>query len=224
MSMPALSFDDGEVLVDPDDLKMPERAIHRQTADLIGLAATHLLGTEVRVFRDLNWYPDDGGTAIAPDVMVLPRAAADPLPRSYRQDETDGPPPLAVVEVASDTDTFASLRSKARRYQRLGTTVYVVVVDEDPCVLRLGSDDEEFIDWTGRPIPELGGPVLDIDGGRPRLTMPDGLQAASDAALMAAMEERAEAAESRASEAERRAEELAARLRALGEEPDQPVT
>jgi Uma2 family endonuclease len=221
VSMSALSFDDGEVLVDPDDLKMPERAVHRQTADLLGLAATHLLGAEVRVFRDLNWYPSDGGTAVAPDVMILPRTAVDPLPRSYRQDETGGPPPLAVIEIASDTDTFASLRAKARRYQRLGTTVYVVVVDDEPCVLRLGPDDDEFVDWTGRPLPELGGPSMDVVDDGPRLTMPDGVQAASDAELMAAVEERAA---QRAEEAERRAEELAIRLRALGEEPDQPVT
>jgi Uma2 family endonuclease len=207
-----------------DNLKMPERAIHRQTVDLMALAATRLLGDEVWIFRDLNWYPPDGGTATAPDIMVLPRAALDELPRSYRQDKTGGPPPLAVVEIASDDDSYARVRAKARRAQQLGSVFYLVVVenqqsDDDQSVLRLGADDAELTAWTGRPIPELGDIALSFTNGVPTLTLPDGTTAQSDADLVATAEGRADAAEGRADAAEARVRALEARLRDLGAEP-----
>jgi hypothetical protein len=216
--MPAVSFEWDNDL-NPDDLKMPERALHRQTVDLLALGATERLGPAVWVFRDLNWYPDDGAGPVAPDIMVLPRSALDELPTSYRQEDVVGPPPLVVVEVASDSDTFASLRAKAHRYRRLGTTAYVVVLDDDQCVLRLGPSDVELVSWTAEPIPELGDLCLEFADGEPLLTLPDGTTGRSDADLMAAMRRRAEVAEGRAEVAEGRAEALAAQLRVLGVEP-----
>ena len=162
MSMPTLSFDDDHPLVDPDQLKMPEADGHRCAVDLIGLAAIRLLGPEFRVFRDMNWYPTGGGNPVAPDLMVLPADATEPRPTSYRQDQTDGPSPTVVVEVPSECDSFVSFREKAFRYQSLGTTVYLVVVEGACSVLRLGADDTEplLVDRpshprTGWPPPRL---------------------------------------------------------------------
>lgn len=218
MSMSLVFDDDG--LVDPDDLKVPERAAHRQAVDVIALVATHLLGDDVRIFRDLNWYPADEGPPVAPDVMVLAASAVEPRPRSYRQGP-DGPAPLVVVEVPSDRDSFADFRAKNRRYQALGTTVYSVVIDgPQGAVLRFAADDVEPVSWTGQPIPELGRLVIEFDHGRDGdgetlvVVTPDGLRASSDAEFVA------EEAANRAEEAADRAEALARQLRALGVEPE----
>lgn len=222
MSMPAWSIDaDDPVNNDPvnnDDVKMPERHLHRQTIDVIALAASGLIAPELRIFRDMNWYPTDDGGPIAPDMMVLARAAIEELPRSYRQDQTKGPAAVVAVEIASDTDTFASLRAKARRYQRLGTTAYVVVLDHDQCLLRLAAGDSELVTWTGRPMPELGDLRVEFDGEHPFVRLPDGTTAHTDADLV---DHARQQAQGRADAAEGRAEALAARLRALGVDPDE---
>lgn len=214
MAMPAVQFDDDPPVVDPDQLKMPEAAAHRGAVDLIGLAATRLLGPDTRVFRDLNWYPTDGGGPMAPDLMVLPAGAVEPSPTSYRQDQTGGPPPMVVVEVPSESDTFVSFRAKAFRYQGLGTVVYLVVV-EGPrqTVLRLGpNDDGEPRPWVDQPIAELGGLRLGFDGGELVAITPAGVRAARDVDLLTQAEDRATAAEERA-------EALLRQLQALGVEP-----
>lgn len=208
----AISPDD-HPLADPDLLKMPKSAPHSRTVDLLALATTHLLGTEVWVFRDLNWYPTDGGNAVAPDVMVLPRPALDAPPKSYRQDESGGPAPLAAVEVVSDTDSFAALRAKARRYQRLGAVAYVVILDDEHGVLRLGPDDGELVSWIGAPLAELGGFRLEFVDGDLELTMPDGTTARTGSDLIAAA----------ADKAEREAQALRDQLRSLGVEPTNPT-
>lgn len=212
MSMPTLQFDDDH-LVDPDQLKMPESDGHRRTVDLIGLAVSRLLGPEFRVFRDMNWYPAGGGNPMAPDLMVLPAGATDPRPTSYRQDLTDGPSPVAVVEVPSESDGFVAFREKAFRYQALGTPVYLVVIEGARAVLRLGPQDTEPMPWANRPIDELGGIQLGFDGDDLVLTTPDGVRATSDADLLDVVERRADAAEARA-------EALRRQLDALGVVPE----
>ena len=219
--MPALVSDEPDPLFDPDELKMPESPAHRRTIDMIALAAARMLGPEHRVFRDMNWYPTDGGTAIAPDLFVLP-ADAMPLPagavadwpKSYRQDQSDGPAPSVVVEIPSDSDGFASLRSKAGRCRRLGATVYLVVITGSPPeVLRLAADDQADEVWTDRAIPELGGLRIGFEEGMPVVTTPDGLRVTSD-------EDLTDQLANRATEAESRAERLAQRLREAGIDPD----
>ncbi len=212
MSMPAVVFDhDAHPPGLPDDLKMPERAVHRRAVDVIGLASTRLLGPSIRVFRDMNWYPADGGNATAPDIMFLPAEAVEASPRSYRQ--ADGPPPLVVVEIPSDDDGFAAFRAKAKRAQANGSVVYIAVVDgPDRVVLRLGLDDTEFVAWTGRPISELGGLRIDYDDGELTVVLPDGLRARSDADLVSA-------AETKAAEMSAKADEMARLLREHGIDP-----
>lgn len=216
----SLVFDE-DGIIDPDDLKMPERAAHRQAVDVIALMATRLLGPEVRIFRDLNWYPSDGGTAVAPDVMVLPASAVEAQPRSYRQ-HGDGAAPLVVVEVPSDNDSFADFRAKNQRYQSLGTTVYTVVIDGPKgAVLRLEPDGTEPVVWIGQPIPELGGLSIEFeDGDRLVVVDPGGARASTDDELVDQAESRAEQAESRVDQAESRAEALVRQLRDLGVEPE----
>ena len=205
MSMAALQFDDEAPLADPDTLKMPESSAHRRVIDLIGLAATTLVAADHRIFRDMNWYPGDGGGPIAPDVMVLASDAVDDEPKSYRQDQRGGPPPAAVVEVPSDSDSFASLLAKAQRYQSLDTVTYLVVVDTPtPVVLRLAPGDGEPHNWVDQPMPEFGGIRLVIDGGRLELITPGGVRAASDADLVRGEAAARAAAEQRIAELERR--------------------
>jgi Uma2 family endonuclease len=223
VSMPALQFDDDAPVFDPDCLKMPENAAHRRVVDVVALAATQLLGPAVRIFRDLNWYPTDGGNAVAPDIMVLAASAVEADPTSYRQDQSGGPPPLVVMEVPSPTDTFVQFRAKTFRYQELGTTVYLIVIGGSPeVVLRLGPEDSEPQAWTNRPVDELGGLRLGFDDGELVVTTPDGLRATSDGALLAQSMERAATAEDRATAAEERAQALARQLEALGVEPQTP--
>ena len=207
MSMPAVQFDDDDQpVLDPDSLKMPETAVHRRTIDLIGLAVTNALGSGARVFRDMNWYPADGSAAIAPDLMVLAADAVEASPRSYRQDKTGGPAPIAVVEVPSASDSFVSFRAKAFRLQRLGTVVYLVVPEAPgQAVLRLGPGDREPQPWTDRPIGELGGIRLGFDGGELVAETPAGLRGTSDADLFARAEQRAADSEQRAAVLEERA-------------------
>ncbi len=196
--MPALQFDDDQPVLDPDTLKVAETAAHRRTIDLLGLAATHILGSQVQVFRDMNWYPTDGGGPVAPDLMVLPAGTTEPSPTSYRQDQTGGPPPLAVVEVPSASDSFVSFRAKALRLHRLGAVVYLVVVQSPgQAVLRLGPGDREPQPWAGQPVEELGGVRLSFEAGDLVLETPNGLRGTSDAELVAQIERRAEAAEDR---------------------------
>jgi len=87
-------------------------------------------------------------------------------------------------------------------------------------VLRYEPSSTAPSDWQGRPIPELGGIVLDFVDGALRLTRPNGLKAGSFTELAASEIRRADEAEARAVQAERRATELAERLRSLGHDTD----
>lgn len=232
MATAATTFDDP--YLNTDDLKMPERAAHRRAVDVIALAATRLLGSEVRIFRDMNWYPIDGGPVTAPDIMVLPATAIEESPRSYRQ-PAGGPAPGVIVEVPSDSDGFGAFRAKAKRAQSLGSVVYIVVVDDpDQVVLRLGLDDAEPVEWTGRPAPEFGGIIIDVGEEGIVVELPTGERAASDGELLAifagradaladradALADRADAMAQRADAMAQRADAMADRLRELGIDPD----
>ena len=217
--------DDDEFVPDPDELKMPESPEHRRVIDAIGIVATLLLQPTVRVYRDMNWYPSDGGNAVAPDLMVIPTDAA--VDRSFRA-VPGGPSPIVVVEVPSHSDVVSDFFKKTARYRRLGVTCYTVHTDPGACaVLRTApgasADVEE---WTGRPIEELGGLTIDVVDNRIVIVTPTGETIEHDADIARSAEARTAEAEARTAEAEartaealRRAAELEAKLRAAGIAP-----
>lgn len=205
MSMPAVDFDD-EFLVDPDVMKEAESPAHRAAIDLIALAAQHRLGDAQRVYRDMNWYPTDGGNAVAPDALVLPAGTLDDEACSHKQASLGGPGPSVVLEVPSQTDGYAEFREKLRRYRRLGVVCYVVELGRDGCTVERWRPDAVVAeDWLDRPIPELAGLVLTVDDGALAVRLDDGGVARSDLELLR--------------RAEDRVAELEARLRALGVDP-----
>jgi hypothetical protein len=206
MAMAAASHwvDEDDRCFDPDDAKMPESPEHRRVIDAIGIVASRLLGSDVVVYRDMNWYPTDGGNAVAPDLMVLPTNAF--VERSYKQ-PADGPVPLVVVEVPSASDGYTDFLQKAARYQRLGVCCYSVITGSGVCsVLRSmpGAGTASTV-WTGEPIAELGGLRIDVSDDRIVVVTPTGDVLVRDSDLVEA--------------AEQRVAELEARLRAAGVEP-----
>jgi hypothetical protein len=204
MATAAKWFDEDDRCFDPDDLKMPESPEHRRVIDAIGIVASRLLGSDVVVYRDMNWYPTDGGNAVAPDLMVLPTNAF--VERSYKQ-PADGPVPLVVVEVPSASDGYTDFLQKAARYQRLGVCCYSVITGSGVCsVLRsMPGEGTASTVWTGEPIAELGGLRIDVSDDRIVVVTPTGDVLVHDSDLVEA--------------AERRVAELEARLRAAGVEP-----
>jgi hypothetical protein len=211
VSMPAAYLDE-EPFVDPDTLKMPESPEHRRVAELIAAVAEHFVRT-VAVYRDMNWYPLDGGHAVAPDVMTLPNGALSDGAKSYRQ-SPGRPDPGVVVEVASATDTYSGFLAKAQRYKRLGVTVYNVTIDADALgVTRFGGDTADYLDWTGRPIPEFGNLRIGVGEGAIIVITPDNRELRRVDDLVTLLERRA-------SHFEQRAAAMEAQLRALGLEPD----
>jgi hypothetical protein len=222
--MPAVDVDD-EPFIDPDELKVPESPEHRRVAELIAVAAEQQLASSA-VYRDMNWYPLDGGTAIAPDVMTLPAGTLPVGAKSYRQPD-GGPLPGVVIEVPSNSDAVNSFLAKTSRCQRLGVVVYMVTVEDGFVgVVRMAGVGTDYLHWTGRPIPELGNICVDVSDGeivirsstnqvfRSAVDMiADANQRAADA------NQRAADANQRAAEATNRVDALEAQLRALGAEP-----
>jgi Putative restriction endonuclease len=196
--------DDDDRCFDPDDLKMPESPEHRRVIDAIGIVASRLLGPDVVVYRDMNWYPTDGGNAVAPDLMVLPANAF--VERSYKQ-PADGPVPLVVVEVPSASDGYTDFLQKAARYQRLGVCCYSVITGSGVCSVLRSTPGEGTAStvWTGEPIAELGNLRIAVSDDRIVVVTPSGDVLVHDSDLVEA--------------SERRVSELEARLRAAGIAP-----
>lgn len=206
--------------IDPDTLKMPENPKHRRIIDAIGMVANHYVGAGTVVYRDMNWYPPDGGNAVAPDLMTLPAGTLDPGSSSYRQSESDLPAPGVVVEVPSPTDTFDGLSAKAARYISLGVDVYLVSTEPAlGAARRLVPGTTEFVAWTGKPIEPLGGLIIEIVEGEVMVRTPDGHVFSEDSELYGRLLLAERAARSEAIEANARAAGFEARLRALGVEP-----
>jgi Putative restriction endonuclease len=209
---------------DPDTLKVPENPDHRRMVDAIGIVAARQLRPNTVVYRDMNWYPSDGGHAMAPDLMTLPVGVLERGAKSYQQRLAHLPSPGVVIEVPSNTDTFDGLRAKAARCNALGVDVYVI--STDPTVgaaLRFAPGDGEFIIWTGKPIVPLGGLSIEVVGSDVMVRTAEGLLIAADIDLLTLVEtERDEELQTAFLDAEKahaRAAELEAQLRALGAEP-----
>lgn len=209
--------DDDEFVADPDELKMPESPEHRRVIDAIGVVASLLLEPALVVYRDMNWYPPDGGNAVAPDLMVL--AADATVVRSYKE-PSNGPSPTVVVEVPSRSDGVSDFFKKSARYRTLGVDFFAVLTDPGTCsVLRFTPGTADVEDWTGRPIAELGGLTIDVAGDRIVVVTPDGHVIEHDADIGRVAQEQAAAAQEQAAAALSRVAELEAVLRAAGIEP-----
>ena len=220
----------GEPLTDewipnPDEVIVPEGRIHRRLSELIAAAAQRGLGAQWEVDSNLNWYPGDHGTAMAPDVMVLPTGVEtieDPIAgvSSYRQDKNGGPAPYCVVEIPSPGDGFLAVIAKARRYQRLGTVSYQVLPYPGvPQVERLAPGDVIAQPWMETPCPELGGISFVMHGESLAVRTHDGFVARYGERLTEVIEAARVEAEAARVQAETRADALAEQLRAAGITP-----
>lgn len=213
--------------VDPDTLKVPESPEHRRIVDAIGIVAARELLPHTVVYRDMNWYPPDAGTAVAPDLMTLPSGLLSSDAKSYRQANGDMPFPGAVIEIPSRTDSFDGLRAKSARFNALGVDVYIISVDPVAGgALRRAPGSTDFVTWTGKPIAPLGGLCIEMTSGRVAVRTPQGLLISTDAELLGMMAQAEASAQAQAAEANERAAEayeraamLEAKLRALGVEP-----
>lgn len=210
MHRPVAAAVDDELIHYPDEEQVPEARAHRSMAVLLKVAVARTLGADWAVDGNLNWYPDDGGTPVAPDVIVLPAGLLAPDATSYQQRDHDGPAPRVVVEIPSRSDDFPTFVGKLHRLQRLGTVVYVVnVAPAEPEVFRLGPGDDALRAWLGQACPELGGIVFQVRDRQLVVWMPDGLVAAD-------VEELNRVLETRATNLEQEREALRDRLRAAG--------
>jgi len=227
VSMARVDLDVDEGFVpDPDDLKMPENPRHRRAVEMVAAATERRLGSDLVVYRDMNWYPTDRANAVAPDIMVLPAGTLRGRAKSYRPTDDGDPLPSVVVEVVSDTDSYSSFMAKLRRYRRLGVPALVIDLEPDSLDVtahRAGRIAETVVDI---PIAELGGIVIGFEGDDLVVRTTDGAFVRSVDELIESVVRRAEEQAARAdTEAARadaeaaRADALAARLRALGEEP-----
>lgn len=193
------------------------------------------------VAGDLLWYPIEGDnkTRQAPDVLV---ALGRPKGRrgSYKQWVEDGVAPQVVFEVLSPGNTLPEMYRKILFYAHHGVEEYYVYDPDDNVLsgwIRRGSRLIEIESMDGWVSPLLGirfqpGEPLEVyrPDGRRFLTFGELMQQAEDAQRQAEdAQKQAEDAQKQAAEATRqrdealsRADALAAKLRALGLDPDAP--
>ncbi len=183
---------------------------------------------DVFVAGNMLWYPVEGDnkTCLAPDAMVVFGRPKGESPRgSYLQWVEGGIAPQVVFEIRSPSNRLAEMIRKYQFYQRFGVEEYYLY---DPYEvellgwLRAGDELREIPEMSGWVSPRMGirfevGEDLMIFGpdGRPFATYLEIARQRDES------ERRADESERRADESERRAERLAAKLRALGLDPDE---
>ncbi|RZM76583.1 Uma2 family endonuclease [Leptolyngbya iicbica] len=182
---------------------------------------------EVFVAGDLLWYPVEGNNRLcqAPDAMVVfGRTKGDR--GSYQQWKENNIAPQVVFEILSPSNTGTEMTRKLLFYQQYGVEEYY---QYDPDANELvGSQRENnalvaIADLQGWVSPRLG-IRFEVTDETLGLHMPNGdrflttveLAEARDQALQQAAAER-----QRADAEQQRADRLAARLRAMGIDPDQ---
>jgi Uma2 family endonuclease len=180
----------------------------------------------VFIAGDLFWYPIEGNNTVkcAPDVLV---ALGRPKGRrySYLQWKEGGQPPQVVFEILSPSNTPQEMAKKLLFYDRHGVEEYYIY---DPALnqWQVWLRGELGLDWVELEqawvSPRLG---IRIDLSQPELAIyrPDGQPFLTFMELTqqsVELEKQAEQAMQRAEQESQRAERLAARLRALGENPD----
>lgn len=202
---------------------------------------------EAFVGGDIFWYPVEGNNkaVVAPDVLVAigrPRGKRD----SYLQWKEGGVAPQVVFEVVSPGNSFQELADKYAFYERHGVEEYYLVRPDPPGVegwVRRGDKlvPVERMDGWANPRLKVR---FDLSTGDLTLYRPDGVRFLTHAELNARAENaQAEATEAKkqaddfkaeATEAKRLAEalkdevakereakeRLAAKLRALGVDPE----
>lgn len=191
-----------------------------------GFAALYRNQPDVFVAGDLLWYPVEGQPTIrqAPDTLVVygrPKGERG----SYLQWREDHIAPLIVFEVLSPGNTRREMERKLLFYQRYGVEEYYIY-DPDHGELDGYIRNGEWLN----PIATMQGWVSPRSGVRFALEGVDLVLTRSDGELFKSYleleEERIAAetarqqAETARQQAEDRAAALAARLRALGVDPD----
>ncbi len=192
---------------------------------VVGLKDLFADNPNVFVAGDLLWYPVKGRVdiALAPDAMV---AFGRPMGYRgcYKQWEEGGIAPQVAFEVLSPNNTAVEMLDKLNAYGRFGVEEYYVF---DP-------EKKELWAWLRREALE---PVKSVEGFQsPRLGVrfwptaeglkivrPDGttFEMPGETLKRARREhERAEQEKQRAEQERQRAERLAAKLRALGIDPN----
>ena len=191
-----------------------------------GLDALFHVDPNVFVAGDLLWYPVEGNPRIrmAPDVLVVfgrPKGHRG----SYLQWREGHIPPQVVFEVLSPSNTPAEMRRKQRFYNRYGVEEYYIY-DPDrgtlAGLLRQGMRLRRLPSMHGWVSPRLR-VRFELEGGELQLYGPDRQRFLSYVELAQQATQAAQQAvqaEQRAAQAEQRASQLAARLRALGVDPD----
>lgn len=226
-----MSVDETVVLLAPEVEFVPEDAVHQHVVDQIysGLR-THFAGRDdVAVHARLAWFPDRGETHVRldPDVMVVLGRPQAPR-RSYRQWDEEGVPPSVMIEVCSQEDTDAGYHRRLGRAAQYGVPeavlvnpfgvggaqVFHLIADPDAAhgwrtvALSASPDVRVMIGTLG--IWFSGGAALvvgDEHGPWPDIT---------EALLLARGQQ------ARADSEQARADRLAARLRDLGIDPEEP--
>ena len=184
---------------------------------------------DVFVAGDLLWYPvaGDNTLRVAPDVMVVfgrPKGYRG----SYRQWEEGDIAPQVVFEILSPGNTPLELLRKLHFYERYGVEeCYYLDPEKGEATgwRREGGTFANIVDMNGWVSPRLG-VSFQVESGRVALFLPGGQPFRTWAELAQeadAERQRAEAERQRATAAEQRAEQLAARLRALGVDPNGPA-
>lgn len=174
------------------------------------------------VAGDLLWYPVKGNPKVrlAPDAMVVfgrPKAERG----SYQQFNEENIPPQVVFEVLSPGNRYGEMLSKFVFYQKYGVEEYYLYdpfrQDFSGWVRPAGGFQLEAIENNkDHRSPRLGVRFVVPDGGTLEIYQPNGKRFLTFVELA----QSAENAEQRADAAERRTEQLAAKLRALGIDPE----
>ncbi len=177
---------------------------------------------QVFVAGDLLWYPVEGEPEVrrAPDAMVVfGRPKGDR--GSYRQWVEDNIAPQVVFEVLSPGNTLKEMFEKLTFYDDHGVEEYYIYdpdTNELTGLQRQGMRLQPIDTMDGWISPRLG-IRFDLSGDELQIFAPNGTRFLSHQEL----QQRATDAEQRATDAEQRAAQLAARLRALGIDPDASV-
>lgn len=184
-----------------------------------GLRARFADDPNVFVAGDLLWYPVEG----RPDIRVAPDGlVAIGRPRgergAYLQWQEGGVAPQVVFEVLSPGNRGGEMARKFQFYQRYGVEEYYIYDPDDNTLAgwqRRGAELEEIAPMQGWVSPRLGISFA-LGPDQLELRYPDGRLFLSYEELYAQSEQ----ARASAERERERAERLAARLRALGIDPD----